>query len=59
MASATLLRDYERKQKAVKYFKSNDVPKKLEELLNIMLEDDPEDVFGYMVSILSYRFLLR
>lgn len=53
MASANLLRDYERKQNAVKYFKSNDVPKKLEELLNIMLEDDPEDIFGYMVSKLS------
>ncbi|RDD42360.1 Enolase 4 [Trichoplax sp. H2] len=53
MASTTLLRDYERKQNAVHYFKENDVPKRLEELLNKILEDEPEDIFGYMAEHFS------
>ena len=40
----------EMKQQAVAYFNSNQVPKQLEDLLNRMFTEKPEDIYGYMVS---------
>ena len=40
----------EEKQRAVQYYKENGVPKQLENLLNKMAPQQPEDVFGFMVS---------
>ena len=39
----------EMKQRAVKYYNENGVPKCLEGLLNKMFLDDPDDIYGYMV----------
>ena len=39
----------EEKQRAVQYYKENGVPKQLENLLNKMAPQQPEDVFGFMV----------
>lgn len=40
---------YEAKQKAVKYYNENGVPKKIEEIMNSMFYDNPADVYGYLV----------
>lgn len=42
---------YELKQKAVKYYDKNGVPKKMEEVLNSMFYDNPDDVYGHLVCI--------
>lgn len=42
---------YELKQKAVKYYDQNGVPKKMEEVLNSMFYDNPDDVYGHLVCI--------
>ena len=39
----------EEKREAVAYFNKNEVPKQIEELLNKMFKEKPNDVFGYMV----------
>ena len=39
----------EEKREAVAYFNKNGVPKQIEELLNKMFKEKPNDVFGYMV----------
>lgn len=39
----------EEKREAVAYFNKNEVPKQIEELLNKMFKEKPDDVFGYMV----------
>lgn len=39
---------YEAKQKAVKYYNENGVPKKIEEIMNTMFYDNPADVYGYL-----------
>ena len=39
----------EEKRQAVAYFNKNEVPKQIEELLNKMFKEKPNDVFGYMV----------
>lgn len=39
---------YEAKQKAVKYYDENGVPKKIEEIMNAMFYDNPPDVYGYL-----------
>lgn len=39
----------EMKQRAVKYYNENGVPKCLEGLLNKMFLDHPDDIYGYMV----------
>lgn len=41
----------EMKQRAVRYYKNNQVSEKLETLLNTMFVDDPQDIYGYMVNI--------
>lgn len=41
---------YETKQKAVKYYLENGVPQKMEEILNSMFYDDPEDVYGHLAN---------
>lgn len=40
---------HELKKKAVLYYQANGVPEKIEEVLNGMFYDDPQDVFGYLV----------
>lgn len=42
---------YELKQKAVNYYDQNGVPKKMEEILNSMFYDNPDDVYGHLVCI--------
>lgn len=42
---------YEKKQKAVEYYKENGVPQKMEAVLNLMFHEDPSDVYGYLVCI--------
>ena len=37
------------KQQAVKYYNEHGVPKCLEDLLNKMFLDNPDDIYGYMV----------
>ena len=39
----------ELKQRAVKYYNENGIPKCLEGILNKMFLDEPSDVYGYMV----------
>jgi hypothetical protein len=39
----------ETKRQAVAYFKENQVPEHVEELLNKMFKEQPDDIFGYMV----------
>jgi len=39
----------EEKRQAVAYFNKNEVPKQIEELLNKMIKEKPNDIFGYMV----------
>ena len=43
---------YEQKQRAVEYYQDNGVPQKMEEILNSMFYDRPDDIFGHLVSIL-------
>lgn len=40
----------EEKREAVAYFNKNEVPKRIEQLLNKMFKEKPSDVFGYMVG---------
>ena len=42
---------YELKQRAVKFYDKNGVPKKMEEILNSMFYDNPDDVYGHLVRI--------
>jgi enolase len=42
---------YQLKEKAVAYYKENGVPQKMEEILNTMFYDNPDDVYGYLVSM--------
>lgn len=39
----------ELKQQAMKYYRENGVPQKMEEILNQMFYDKPQDVFGHLV----------
>ncbi|XP_076104716.1 enolase 4-like isoform X2 [Mytilus galloprovincialis] len=49
MASTREKRElYEAKQRAVKYYNENGVPKKIEEIMNSMFYDNPADVYGYL-----------
>ena len=41
----------EEKREAVAFFNKNEVPKQIEDLLNKMFKEKPNDVFGYMVRI--------
>lgn len=40
---------YELKEKAIAYYQENGVPQKMEEILNSMFLDNPEDVYGHLV----------
>ena len=40
---------YDLKQKAIEYYADNGVPQKMEEILNAMFYDCPNDVFGHLV----------
>lgn len=40
---------YELKEKAIKYYNDNGVPNKMEEILNSMFYDNPDDAYGYLV----------
>nr|XP_054766572.1 enolase 4-like [Lytechinus pictus] len=39
---------YEMKQRAVNFYKENQVPEKIEEVLNNMFHENPADVYGYL-----------
>merc|ERR1711963_1227379 len=41
------------KQKAAKYYEDNGVPIKMEEILNSMFYEDPNDVYGHLVNYFS------
>ena len=41
---------YELKQQAIRYYEDNGVPQKMEEILNSMFYENPDDVYGHMVS---------
>lgn len=45
----------EEKRQAVAYFNKNEVPKQIEELLNKMFKEKPNDVFGYMGEYFGKR----
>ena len=46
----------EEKRQAVAYFNKNEVPKQIEELLNKMFKEKPNDIFGYMVRTTTTDF---
>ena len=48
---------YELKQKAVAFYKENSVPEKIEEVLNNMFFENPQDVYGYLVSLTLIIYL--
>lgn len=55
MASTREKRElYEAKQRAVKYYNENGVPKKIEEIMNSMFYDNPADVYGYLVRFIIF-----
>ena len=58
MTSTSSLREarelYELKEKAAKYYAENGVPQKMEEILNNMFYDNPADVYGHLVGIVSF-----
>lgn len=43
---------YEIKQRAMEYYTENGVPQKMEEILNNMFYDDPNDVYGHLVCFM-------
>ena len=49
MAAESEQKYFERKRRAVQYLKDNDVPKCFQKLLNDVVLEMPEDIFGYMV----------
>ncbi|GAB1603626.1 hypothetical protein Ahia01_000643900 [Argonauta hians] len=38
------------KRKAIEYYHANDVPHKIEEVLNDLFYDQPPDIYGYLVN---------
>lgn len=46
----------ELKKKAVKYYHDNQIPQQFESLLNSMFYEQPEDLYGYIVSALHTSF---
>jgi hypothetical protein len=60
MSSSRELREmYEAKQKAVKYYNENGVPQKIEEIMNTMFYDNPNDVYGYLVGLVRHLLLTK
>ncbi|XP_046576097.1 enolase 4-like isoform X1 [Haliotis rubra] len=41
---------YEMKERAIKFYTDNGVPKKMEEILNSMFHDNPADVYGHVAN---------
>ena len=42
---------YDLKEKAAKFYSENGVPQKMEEILNSMFYENPNDVYGHLVTI--------
>ena len=42
---------YDLKEQAKLYYRENKVPEKMEDILNSMFYDKPQDVYGHLVSI--------
>ena len=40
----------EMKKRAVLYYKENEIPQKIEDILNKMYIENPDDIYGYLVS---------
>ena len=49
---------YELKEKAAKYYAENGVPQKMEEILNGMFYENPDDVYGHLVGKTGLDFFL-
>ena len=50
------LKNRKTKEEAVSFYAQHNVRETLENLLNAMFPDKPEDIYGYMVSIIvKYR----
>ena len=43
---------YEMKEQAKQYYGQNKVPEKMEDVLNSMFFDNPNDIYGYLVRII-------
>ncbi|XP_046368304.1 enolase 4-like isoform X2 [Haliotis rufescens] len=41
---------YEMKERAIRFYTDNGVPKKMEEILNSMFHDNPADVYGHLAN---------
>ncbi|XP_076436308.1 enolase 4-like isoform X2 [Babylonia areolata] len=41
---------FELKEKVIAYYQENEVPQKMEDILNSMFYDDPEDVYGHLAN---------
>ena len=42
---------YDLKKKAEEYYRNNGVPQKMEDILNSMFIEQPDDVYGHVVRI--------
>nr|XP_005995799.1 PREDICTED: enolase-like protein ENO4 [Latimeria chalumnae] len=47
---------YELKQRAAEYYRTNEIPQRIEEVLNSMFYEKPDDIYGYLVNYFS-KFL--
>lgn len=45
---------YDLKNKAAEYYRSNGVPQKIENVLNEMFWQKPDDIYGYLVTYLRF-----
>ncbi len=45
---------YDLKNKAAEYYRSNGVPQKIENVLNEMFWQKPDDIYGYLVIYLRF-----
>lgn len=50
---------YELKERAAKFYAENGVPAKMEDVLNSMFYDNPQDVYGHLVKPDSYICILK
>uniref|UniRef100_W5MTL6 Enolase 4 n=1 Tax=Lepisosteus oculatus TaxID=7918 RepID=W5MTL6_LEPOC len=44
---------YELKNRAAEYYRANGVPQKMEDVLNLMFYEKPDDVYGYLANYFS------
>lgn len=49
----------ERKRFAIEYLKTNDVPNCFQKLLNNILEEPPDDIFGFMVNFFAFCVVIK